>query len=93
MPRQLSIAAYDIAHPRRLARARERVRGYATGGQKSVFECLLAPAEQHQLLCDFAALLDPGEDSFLLLTLDPRALRLTLGIAAPVRLGPFYYQG
>jgi len=93
MARQLCLAAYDIANPRRLAWARERVRGYSTGGQKSVFECLLEPSERALMLDDFAGLIEPKEDSFLLLTLDPRAFQLCLGLATPPRLGPFFYQG
>lgn len=93
MARQFCIAAYDIADPRRLARARERLRGYATGGQKSVFECLLDALEQRQMLDDFRDLLDPARDRFLLLTLDPRALRVALGVAQEPRLGPYFYQG
>jgi len=93
MARQLCLAAYDIAHPRRLARARARVYGYSTGGQKSVFECLLDTVEQEQMLRDFELLLDPGEDSFMLLGLDPRARELLLGRAEPPRMGPFFYQG
>lgn len=93
MARQLCIAAYDIAAPRRLARARERVRGYATGGQKSVFECLLDAGEQAQMLADFDLLLDAAADSFLLLNLDARAKLMALGVAQPPRTGPFFYQG
>lgn len=93
MARQLCIAAYDIADARRLARARERVRGYSTGGQKSVFECLLDTAEQDLMLDDFDLLLNPEQDSFLLLTLDPRAKLVSLGAAEAPRLGPFFYQG
>lgn len=93
MARQLCLAAYDIANPRRLARARERVRGYSTGGQKSVFECLLDGPEQELMLSDFELLLDPRQDSFLLLDLDPRAREVLLGQAAAPRLGPFFYQG
>jgi len=93
MPRQLCLAAYDIANAKRLARARERVRGYATGGQKSVFECLLDGPERAQMLLDLGTLLDGAEDSFLLLTLDPRAREVTIGVAPEPRLGPFFYQG
>ncbi len=50
MARQLYLAAYDIADPKRMAHARDRIRAYATGGQKSVFECLVTPGECRLLL-------------------------------------------
>jgi len=40
MQRILYLVAYDISHPRRLARALKTVRAYATGGQKSVARML-----------------------------------------------------
>jgi CRISPR-associated protein Cas2 len=36
--RDFYLAAYDVTHPRRLAAALALVRGYTTGGQKSVHE-------------------------------------------------------
>lgn len=91
--RQLFLAAYDIAHPRRLKAALEIVRGYATGGQKSVHECFLSEGEKTALLHAMAQLLDETEDRFLLLRLDPRSPVLTLGIAdAPVD-APYFYFG
>ena len=48
--RDFFLAAYDVAHPRRRAAALKLARGYATGGQRSVHECFLTPAERGELL-------------------------------------------
>ncbi len=81
MPRRLYLAAYDVAHPRRLKLTLELVKGYATGGQKSAYECWLSEGEKSALLHDMALVLEEGEDSFLLIGLDPRSPVQTLGQA------------
>ena len=83
MQRNLDLVAYDICHPRRLARALKIVRAYATGGQKSVHECWLEPGELAVLKRDLEAVIDAGEDSVLFVRLDPRMKPRTLGIARP----------
>ncbi len=89
--RDLFLAAYDVADPRRLRLALDLVKGHATGGQKSAYECHLNPAEQGRLLQDIALVLDEAEDSFLLIGLDPRARVYTLGRAvAPGDADLFY---
>ncbi len=91
--RTLFIAAYDIRHPRRLRLALKVVRAYASGGQKSVFECFLSKTEHQALLEDVRAVIDESEDSFFLLKLDGRCQVLTLGKAVPPQDGVFYYVG
>lgn len=91
--RILYIAAYDIRHPRRLRLALKAVRAYASGGQKSVFECFLSHKEQQALLSDVRGVIDEEEDSFFLLKLDGRCQVLTLGKAVPPQDGNFYYVG
>lgn len=81
MERRLYLAAYDITHPRRLRLALELVKGSATGGQKSAYECWLSEGEKQALLHDMALVLEENEDSFLLIGLDPRARVHTLGTA------------
>lgn len=89
--RDLYLAAYDVACPRRLRAALDLVRGYATGGQYSVHECWLTPAERAQLIVDAAAILDASEDRLLLLRLDPRGAAITLGVGqAPEDPSCFY---
>lgn len=79
--RDLYLAAYDVAAPRRLRAALDLVRGYATGGQYSVHECWLTVAERAQLIADAGAILDQSEDRMLLLRLDPRGTAIALGVA------------
>jgi CRISPR-associated protein Cas2 len=89
--RDLYLAAYDVAAPRRLRAALDLVRGYATGGQYSVHECWLTPAERAQLIVDAEAILDASEDRLLLLRLDPRGAAITLGVGqAPADPSCFY---
>ncbi len=89
--RKLYLAAYDVACPRRLRRALHVLRDYATGGQKSVFECYLADSERRELLDRVKEFIDLDEDRFLLLRLDPRSKVRTLGIGSPPRDGRFFY--
>ena len=91
--RQFYLAAYDVAHPRRLAAALALVRGYVTGGQKSVHEIFLTPAERHELLHDMALLLDEDKDRFFLLQLDPRARTYALGLASQPADPDYFYVG
>lgn len=91
--RDLYLAAYDVSDDQRLRAALALVRGYATGGQKSVHECFLSPAEKARLLLDMASVLDETEDSFMLLRLDPRSKVHTLGIAVAPEDPPFFYHG
>ena len=91
--RQLFLAAYDIASPRRLRRALYILRDYATGGQKSVFECFLSKAERRELLARVDAVIDPEDDRFFLLRLDPRAKTGVLGIAIQPADPAWFYVG
>lgn len=79
--RDLYLAAYDVADPRRLRQALHAVRGYASGGQKSVHEVHLTPAERTRLLERMAELLDEAEDRFALVRMDPRSTVLAYGRA------------
>lgn len=89
--RALYLAAYDVADPKRLRLSLELIKGHATGGQKSAYECFLTEAEQNRLLQDMALVLEEEEDSFLLIGLDPRSRVYTLGRAvAPSDAEVFY---
>ncbi len=90
--RRLHLAAYDVRDPTRLRGALQVVREYATGGQKSVYECFLTPAERAALIADMAALLAP-EDSFMLVRLDPRMQVRTLGVGRAPSDGSFFWYG
>jgi CRISPR-associated protein Cas2 len=91
--RDFYLAAYDVAQPRRLAAALALVRGYATGGQKSVHEVFLTARERRELLHAMSLVLDEEEDRFLLLRLDPRARSHTLGRATRPADPDYFYVG
>ncbi len=91
--RQFFIAAYDIRNSSRLRKALKVLKAYASGGQKSVFECFLTTREKCDLLADIKLVIDESEDSFFLLKLDTRCKVFTLGKAVPPQDGSFYYVG
>lgn len=89
--RNLYLAAYDVSHIRRARAILHVVRGYATGGQKSVHETFLSPSEKGELIQQVALLLDEDSDRFFLLRLDPRAPTRVLGAGrAPADQGYFF---
>ena len=91
--RDLHLAAYDVSEPRRLSAALKLARAYATGGQKSVHELFLTPAERVKLVADMRALLDLEADRFLLIRLDPRSRVHTLGRAVVPADPDYFYVG
>lgn len=91
--RDLYLAAYDISEPRRLTAALKLARAYATGGQKSVHELYLTPAERSSLVEDMSVLMNLDTDRFLLLRLDPRSRVHTLGKAVEPSDPDYFYVG
>lgn len=91
--RDFHLAAYDVTEARRLKAVLDLTRAFATGGQKSVHEIWLTPAEKAELLQTMTLILDDDEDRFLLLRLDPRARVHTLGKALPPADPRFIYLG
>ena len=91
--RDLHLACYDVAEPRRLSAALKLARRYATGGQKSAHELFLTPAERDTLVADMRALLDGATDRFLLLRLDPRSKLFALGKAVAPADPDYFYVG
>ena len=91
--RALYIAAYDVSNDARLRDALRVLKGFASGRQKSVFECFLTDAEKRVLLREVRAVLDEIEDRFFLIRLEPRGTVHTLGKAVrPLDLA-WYYVG
>ncbi len=90
--RRLYLAAYDVSHPRRLRAMMVAARRYATGGQKSVYECFLSEPEKAELLATGAQILDEEQDRLLLLRLDPRSKVRVLGLGVEPVDPPFFYQ-
>ncbi len=91
--RQLYLAAYDISCNRRLRKALYIIRAYASGGQKSVFECYLTASEKDQLLAEISRVIDAEEDRFMLLGLLGAKHVRTLGKAVLPQDGSFFYVG
>jgi len=91
--RQLHIAAYDISDDQRLRAAVKLLKGYASGRQKSVFECFLTAAERNALIADVEALLDADEDRFVLLRLEPRGKTRVRGKGIKPTDPPWFYVG
>ena len=91
--RHLYLIAYDICDPKRLTRVREVLKGYSTGGQKSVYECWCTPAELRDVVAELRRLIVPDEDRVHVITLDGRSRPHTLGIAVPPADPAFLYFG
>ncbi len=91
--RILYVAAYDISDPGRLRDGLKVLKGYASGRQKSVFECFLTPAERAELLAQVRGVIDIYEDRFFLVRLDPRGKVRTLGKAAKPEDPLWFYVG
>lgn len=93
MTRRAYLAAYDISDSRRLRNALRVVKDYATGGQKSVFECFLSDGERAELLARVRGVIDESVDRFFLVQLSTRRAVRTLGTAAPPTDPDFHYVG
>lgn len=89
--RTLYIAAYDITEPDRLRAALYVLKGYASGGQKSVFECFLTDSEKADLIEAVQNVIDTAEDRFFLVRLDPRMQVRVMGIAVKPVDPDFFY--
>ena len=93
MQRFLFIAAYDIREPRRLAKVLAVIKGYASGGQKSAYECWITLRERQQMTREVAEVMDQTEDSFALIPLHIRKPVAALGAAVEPADPDFYYFG
>lgn len=91
--RNFYLAAYDISNRGRRIAALALVRGFATGGQKSVHELFLTAGERFELLHAMALILDHDTDRFFLLRLDPRARCYALGVAVQPADPDYFYVG
>lgn len=91
--RGLYLAAYDVSSSVRLRRMLKVVKDYATGGQKSVYECFLTDGERESLLDTVRELIDEEEDRFMLLRLDPRSRVRIFGVAVQPADPDYFYVG
>lgn len=90
--RHLYLAAYDISDDTLRVGALQKLRGVATGGQKSVHEVWLTEAERRRVLEDMTFFLEE-EDRFLLLRLDVRSATQVIGRGQKPADPDFFYIG
>ena len=74
----LTLVAYDIANPKRLAKVAKTCEDYGMRVQYSVFECHLEPAEFEELWLILLDLIDEEEDRLVAYRLDARSAQETL---------------
>jgi CRISPR-associated protein Cas2 len=70
--RTLYLTAYDVADPCRLHRVYHYLSAYRVGGQKSVPEVWVTPAELRQIRAELSGMMDAAEDRLYIFALDPR---------------------
>lgn len=91
--RTLYIVAYDISDEAKLNRVRYLLKGYSTGGQRSVYECFLTDVERWHLIERLERLIDHEEDRVHIFTMDGRSRTHTLGVAVQPKDPSFIYFG
>ncbi|NWF75671.1 MAG: CRISPR-associated endonuclease Cas2 [Nitrospirae bacterium] len=93
MERTLYLIAYDISNDKRLNRVRNFLKGYSTGGQKSVYECFLTDGELRYVKRKLERLIREDEDRVHIFTMDGRSRTHTLGIAVQPKDPEYFYIG
>lgn len=93
MERTLYLIAYDITNDRRLNRVRQFLKGYSTGGQKSVYECFLTDGELRYVKKKIERVIDEDEDRVHIFTMDGRSRTHALGIAVQPKDPEYFYIG
>ncbi len=73
--KMLTLIAYDISSPRRLARVASVCEDFGTRVQYSLFESRLEPAEIELLWKSLLAEIDPAEDRIVAYQIDARSAR------------------
>ncbi len=76
--RMLTLIAYDISDPKRLARVAKTCEDYGVRVQYSVFECHLEPAQLDTLWQTLLTHIDPREDRLVAYQLDAKCAKQTL---------------
>ncbi len=93
MNRTLYLIAYDITDDKRLNRVREFLKGYSTGGQKSVYECFLTAGELNHVKVVLDRLIDGETDRVHIFTMDARSRTHALGIGVQPKDPEYFYIG
>jgi len=89
--RKLFIIAYDITDNKRITKVRNFLRGYSTGGQKSVYECFLSDAELSVVIEKLKWMIQKEQDRIHVFQVDRRAPVTCLGIAVKPKDPSFFY--
>ncbi len=91
--RKLHLVAYDVAEPSRLRRMLYVIKDYATGGQKSAYECYLTFTEKSEMIKRVKEELNITEDRFACIEIKQSNEPKTLGKAVqPQNLGYFLIE-
>lgn len=93
MNRRFYLIAYDISDEKRLNRIRYFLKGYSTGGQKSVYECFLTERELYYVQKTLKSLIDESVDRIHIFSMDARSRTHTLGIATQPHDPSYFYIG
>jgi CRISPR-associated protein Cas2 len=93
MERTLYLIAYDITNDRRLNRVCHFLKGYSTGGQKSVYECFLTDGELRYVKKKLERLIKEDEDRVHIFTMDGRSRTHALGIGVQPKDPEYFYVG
>ncbi|OGL43869.1 MAG: CRISPR-associated endonuclease Cas2 [Candidatus Schekmanbacteria bacterium RBG_16_38_10] len=93
MNRTLYLIAYDITDDKRLNSVREFLKGYSTGGQKSVYECFLTDGELRHIEVKLDGLIRHDEDRVHIFTMDGRSKTHVLGIGIQPKDPEYFYIG
>ncbi len=93
MNRTLFLIAYDITDDGRLSSMREFLKGYSTGGQKSVYECFLTDGELVHVKKVIDEMIDEEDDRVHIFTMDGRSRTHTLGIGVQPKDPEYFYVG
>jgi CRISPR-associated protein Cas2 len=93
MQRRLYLVAYDISDPMRLQKARQFLKGFSTGGQKSVYECFLTRGELRHVSSTLRELIDEREDRVHIFSVEARSRTHTLGVALQPADPAYFYVG
>jgi CRISPR-associated protein Cas2 len=91
--RTLYLIAYDITDEKRLNRVRDFLKGYSTGGQKSVYECFLTDGEFNYVKSKLQDMIDEERDRVHIFIMDGRSRTHTLGIAIQPKDPEYFYIG
>jgi CRISPR-associated protein Cas2 len=93
MKRTLYLIAYDITDDKRLNRVRHFLKGYSTGGQKSVYECFLTDSELRHVSYRLGGTIKDDEDRVHIFQMDGRSRTHVLGIALSPKDPNYFYVG